>query len=83
MKIQLKFFASFTAHLPDNAKGNIAEVELPEEITVLGVFERFGVPADQAQIVLINGIFVLEPERASRTFSEGDVLAVWPAVAGG
>lgn len=83
MKLQLKFFASFTAHLPANAKGNLAEVDLPEDITVHQVFDRYGVPRDQAQIVLINGLFVALPERDARTFNEGDTLAVWPAVAGG
>jgi len=83
MNIELKFFASFISHLPEGTKGNIARVEIPDQLTVHEVLDRYRVPRDQAQIVLINGIFVTVPERDSKRFAEGDTLAVWPAVAGG
>jgi sulfur carrier protein ThiS len=34
-------------------------------------------------LVLINGVFVPPPERTSRALKEGDVLAIWPPIAGG
>lgn len=83
MKINLKFFASFSVHLPEGAKDNEVAVQLPDDITVHGVLDKYGIPRDLAQIVLINGVFVLVPDRDSTGFKDGDTFAVWPAVAGG
>jgi len=33
--------------------------------------------------VLINGVFVPPDERATSVLRDGDVLAVWPPIAGG
>ena len=83
MHIQLKFFASFMVHLPEGAQGNSARVELADGMSVHQVLDRYRIPRDQAQIVLINGIFVAVPDRDAKQLAEGDTLAVWPAVAGG
>ena len=34
-------------------------------------------------LVLVNGVYVPPAERATRTLEEGDVLAIWPPIAGG
>jgi len=33
--------------------------------------------------VLVNGVFVQPADRLSRRLNEGDVLAIWPPIAGG
>jgi molybdopterin converting factor small subunit len=33
--------------------------------------------------VLVDGHWVARPDRAARALSEGQVLAIWPPVAGG
>ncbi|MGB1109158.1 MAG: MoaD/ThiS family protein [Gammaproteobacteria bacterium] len=83
MNIRLKLFASLSEFLPPNAKDNIAEVELPEGITVAGVIDHFRLPIEQCHLVLLNGVFVVPERRASQEMVEGDTLALWPPVAGG
>jgi sulfur carrier protein ThiS len=34
-------------------------------------------------LVLVNGEFVPPAERSGRMLAEGDVLAIWPPIAGG
>jgi molybdopterin converting factor small subunit len=34
-------------------------------------------------LVLINGHYVAPADRATRALVEGDVLAIWPPIAGG
>jgi sulfur carrier protein ThiS len=34
-------------------------------------------------LVLVNGSFVPPEQRATRELVEGDVLAIWPPIAGG
>ena len=40
-------------------------------------------PLELVHLVLVNGVFVPRAERASRVLHEGDVLAIWPPIAGG
>jgi len=34
-------------------------------------------------LVLVNGSYIAPEQRASQTLAEGDVLAIWPPIAGG
>jgi sulfur carrier protein ThiS len=40
-------------------------------------------PPKLVHLVLVNGVYVPPEERATRTLAPGDVLAIWPPVAGG
>jgi len=84
MTITLKLFASLVSHLPPEARRHhriLLDVE--PGTTVLDVIRSQGVPESLCAIVLVNGAWVARPDRATRTLSDGEVLAVWPPVAGG
>ena len=40
-------------------------------------------PPKLVHLVLVNGVFIAPEDRATRTLVEGDVLAIWPPIAGG
>jgi sulfur carrier protein ThiS len=84
MKVTLKLFASLMAHLPPERRaGHAVEVDLPERTTVLEALRAQGVPPGQCAILLLDGAWVPPGEREGRVLQEGQVLAVWPPVAGG
>ncbi len=84
MKITLKLFASLATHLPPEARSrHRIELEVEPGTTVGEVIRRQGVPPAQCAIVLVDGVWVPLPERAARVLTEGEVLAIWPPVAGG
>jgi len=84
MKITLKLFASLAAHLPAEARFRYRmDLELEEGATVAEVIQRQGLPPGQCAIVLVDGVWVAQDERAARVLREGEVLAIWPPVAGG
>jgi sulfur carrier protein ThiS len=84
MRIALKLFASFTGRLPPEARaGHRAELDVDPGSTVLDVIRRQGIPEADCFIVLVDGVWVPRPDRASRTLSEGQVLSIWPPIAGG
>lgn len=84
MKITLKLFASLAAHLPPEARSrHRVDLEVAPGATVADVIRRQGVPPGQCAIVLVDGVWVAAPEWGSRVLSEGQVLAIWPPVAGG
>jgi sulfur carrier protein ThiS len=40
-------------------------------------------PEKLVHLVLVNGSYVAPEQRPSQTLKEGDVLAIWPPIAGG
>ena len=84
MKITLKLFASLAVHLPAEARSShTVDLDVDPGTTVLDVIRRQGVPEALCAIVLIDGVWVARPDRATRAMSEGQALAVWPPIAGG
>jgi sulfur carrier protein ThiS len=84
MKITFKLYASLTDYLPPQARGdNQVALEVPEGATIAQVAEPYGLPYKLVHLVLVNGVYVPPAERATRTLVEGDVLAIWPPIAGG
>ena len=83
LKITLKLFAGLSEDLPEGAYRNSVEVSLEREQTISQVIEAFEVPAEQAHLVLVNGVYCAPSDRDQNKLKEGDSLAIWPPVAGG
>lgn len=83
MNITFKLYASLTQYLPAEAVHNAVEIEIEDSCTVNAVFERYQVPREAVQLVVVNGVYVLPEHRDQAIFKADDVLAVWPPVAGG
>jgi len=83
MKIDVKLFALLGKYLPEGAKGNEAQIDVEDGVSVTDVLAALEVPPEQCRLVLVNGIYLAPSERDGRTLKEGDALAVWPPVAGG
>lgn len=84
MQITFKLYASLGEHLPvDRRQGNAMALEVAPGANILQVIEPFALPMKLVHLVLVNGVYVAPEERATRTLAEGDVLAIWPPIAGG
>ncbi len=84
MQITFKLYASLGEYLPaDRRRGNEMTLEVAEGSTVLGVIEPFNLPMKLVHLVLLNGRFIPPEQRATQLLVEGDVLAIWPPIAGG
>lgn len=84
VKIGFKLYASLTDYLPPEARlGNRVDLEVAPDATIADVIAPYGLPMRLVHLVLVNGRFVAPTERATHTFKEGDVLAIWPPIAGG
>ena len=84
MKITFKLYASLTDYLPAEARrGNRLELSPADGATIAQIIEPFGLPIKLVHLVLVNGVYVPPEERASRVIVDGDVLAIWPPIAGG
>lgn len=83
MKITVKLYASLARHLPPDAVHNAVEIDIADQASVYEVIDRFQVPRAAAHLVLVNGRYIEPEHRDEALFEPGDVLAVWPPVAGG
>lgn len=84
MQITFKLYASLTDYLPaDRRSHNQMNLEVPPEATIAQIIEPFQLPMKLVHLVLINGRYVAPEDRASHCLQPGDVLAIWPPIAGG
>jgi molybdopterin converting factor small subunit len=79
MKVELKLFASFRRYLPSNTEGSSITTEIRVGTRVSDLLEMFEVPSDDRSILLVNGVH----SDVHRVLKNGDVIAVFPAIAGG
>ena len=79
MKVRLKLFATFRRYLPPGAQGSACDVEIPDGAQVSELLSRFGVPDKESLIILIIG----RDASPDRILQDGDIVAVFPAMAGG
>ena len=79
MKIEIKLFANFREYLPPGSEKYSCWLDLEEGTTVGQALERLKIPLSIPMIALVNGLH--------RTFEDrlqpGDVLSIFPPVAGG
>lgn len=84
MKITFKLFATLTDYLPPDARrANQVELDIDPDTPIAKVYEPFGLPDKMVHLVLVNGHYIAPEARATITLVPGDVLAIWPPIAGG
>ena len=84
MKITFKLYAGLTEYLPvDQRKGNQMTLDIDPGVVIDDLVARFQLPIKLVHLVLVNGVFIPPPARATHALVDGDVLAIWPPIAGG
>lgn len=83
MNITLKLYATLTPYLPSGAQRNQAQIEVADGASVHDVLTARRVPMETCHLILVNGLFTPPRSAMDKQLCEGDVLAVWPPVAGG
>ncbi len=83
MKITVKLFATLEKYLPEDARNHQVTLEVPPGASVQACLDRFQIPEKLRHLVLINGVYIPPDQRMSTELKEGDVVAVWPEIAGG
>ena len=84
MNITFKLFATLTDYLPAEARrSNQVTLDVAQDASISQIIEPFGLPPKLVHLVLVNGKYIKSEDRDTTTLAEGDVLAIWPPVAGG
>jgi sulfur carrier protein ThiS len=83
MKMYIEFYASLMKYLPPGNSRFRREIEADDRQILSQLISRFQITEKDAHIVLVNGHFVCGEARHQHNLCEGDVVSVWPPVAGG
>jgi sulfur-carrier protein len=84
MQVTLKLYATLADYLPAAARREHAvRLDVPSATTIDELTAPFNLPAKLTHLVLVNGVYVAREQRGSHRLTEGDVVAIWPPIAGG
>ena len=61
----------------------MVELDIAPESSITQLVEKHRLPEKLVHLVLVNGTYIAADQRSRRTLQEGDVLAIWPPIAGG
>jgi len=79
MEIEVKLFATLRDYLPKGSSRFSCKMEIDGSTRVRDILSRLKIPEQIPKIILINGVH----GKKEQTLEEGDVLSVFPPVAGG
>jgi molybdopterin converting factor small subunit len=79
MEIEVKLFATLRDYLPQGSDRFSCKMEVDEGTRVQDVLTRLKIPGEMPKIILVNGTH----GKKEQVLKEGDVLSVFPPVAGG
>jgi sulfur carrier protein ThiS len=83
MQINIELYASLMKYLPPGKSRFRREVKIDDGFLLSDLIVQFHIPPEMAHLVLVNGHFIDFELRQSRALIEGDVVSIWPPVAGG
>ena len=79
MEIEVKLFATLRDYLPKGSSRFSCKMEVDPLTRVQDVLSRLKIPEEIPKIILINGVHA----KKDQSLKEGDVLSIFPPVAGG
>jgi molybdopterin converting factor small subunit len=79
MEIEVKLFATLRDYLPKGSTRFSCKMEIEGGTQVQEILEKLKIPEEFPKIILVNGVH----GKKEQTLKEGDVLSVFPPVAGG
>jgi molybdopterin converting factor small subunit len=79
MEIEVKLFATLRDYLPKGSSRFSCKMEIDGQTQVQDILSSLKIPEEIPKILLVNGIHA----KKNQTLKEGDVLSIFPPVAGG
>lgn len=79
MKVEVHLTATLRAYLPAGTRGDGVVLDVPEGTTVDQVVSSLKIPPGVERLTVVNG----RDASPERELSEGDVVSLFPPLAGG
>jgi len=81
--VKVKLFAMLRDKLPADSNGEDIDLEMEDGSTARDAITRLEIPPPMAHLVMINGYHLLPDEIENRPLKDGEVLSIFPPIAGG
>ena len=81
MQVILKCHGELNQYFSPADEEHAARVDVDDHDSVFTIIERFNIPRNKINLVLVNGIKVKIDECEDIRFADGDTLAIWPITA--
>jgi sulfur carrier protein len=79
MEIEVKLFATLRDYLPEGSSRFSCKMKIDSHTRIEDVMSNLKIPEEMPKIILVNGIH----GKKDQILKDGDVLSVFPPVAGG
>jgi len=79
MEIEVKLFATLRDYLPKGSSRFSCKMKVDGSTRVQDILSRLKIPEEMPKIILVNGVH----GKKDQLLKEGDVLSIFPPVAGG
>jgi len=79
MEIEVKLFATLRDYLPKGSSRFSCMMEIDGQTRVQDILSRLKIPNEMPKIILVNGVH----GKKEQIVKEGDVVSIFPPVAGG
>ena len=79
MKVEVHLTATLRRYLPPGSRGDHVVLDVPDGTTVDQVVHSLRIPPELERLTVVNGRDAV----ADQPLSDGDVLSVFPPLAGG
>ena len=79
MEVKVKLFATLRDYLPKGNDGKSCQMEIDTTTTIEQTITTLKIPDEIPKIILVNGL----QASMDQTLKAGDVLSIFPPVAGG
>ena len=83
MNISIQLYASLMRYLPPGKSRFRREIKVDKGLLLNQLIEDFHIRPEEAHLVLVNGRHINVEDRDNHELMEGDVISIWPPVAGG
>jgi sulfur-carrier protein len=79
MEIEVKLFATLRDYLPEGSSRFSCKMEIGSQTRIEDILSKLNIPDDVPKIILVNGVH----GKKEQVLKEGDILSIFPPVAGG
>ena len=79
MNLEVELFYDLVKYLPPGSKNRKCSISMEDGSTIQELVNKLGLPSEMPKIILVNGI---RPQNGIK-LHEGDVIAIFPPIAGG
>ncbi len=79
MEIEVKLFATLRDYLPKGSDRFSCKMSIDGHTRIQDILSRLNIPEEMPKIILVNGIH----GKNDQVLKEGDVVSIFPPVAGG